>query len=222
VTRAILLLTLFGLIGCPSACKANRTDPAAARVESTPGQAVKPDAARPLSNHNARDQGECEPTRDCGTAERTACGCGSEPTRDTRIQEGTDPATGQPVQIVGAKLAGAPPVTVERLLAEPEVFAGKTVRLEGDISAMCHHKRRWFAVQDPGDRSGRYVRVLAAPAFLVPPHSIGKKARTEGMVEVIEVPAKTRQHLAREHDLGPAQDEPQKQVVLRASGAEII
>jgi len=107
-------------------------------------------------------------------------------------------------------------------LAEPEIFAGKTVRLEGDISAMCHHKRRWFAVQDPGDRSGQYVRVLAAPAFLVPPHAIGKKARTEGTVEVIEVPAQTRQHLASEHDLEPARNEPQKQVVLRASGAEII
>ena len=222
MTRATLLLTLFALIGCPAACKANRADSATARVESTATQAVEPGATKPVGKQNAPAEAKCESRRDCGAAEQAACECGSEPTRDSRIQEGTDPATGQPVQIVGAKLAGAPAVTVERLLAEPDEYAGKTVRLEGDVSAMCHHKRRWFAVQDPGDRTGRYVRVLAAPAFLVPPHAIGKKARTEGTVEVIEVPAATRRHLASEHDLGSAQDEPQKQVVLRASGAEII
>jgi hypothetical protein len=126
------------------------------------------------------------------------------------------------MQVVGAKLSGAAPVSVRELLDNPDAFAGKRVRLEGDVAAMCHHKRRWFAVQDPGDRSGQFVRVMAAPAFLVPPESIGKKARAEGTVEVIELPAATQQHLAREHDLGRERAEPQKRVVLRATGAEII
>jgi hypothetical protein len=165
--------------------------------------------------------GECGDQVGCGAPKAEGCGCGSDPAADILVRQTTDPATGKPIQAVGAKLSGAAPVTVRALLGNPGAFAGKTVRVEGDISAMCH-RRRWFAVQDPGDRSGSFVRVLAAPAFLVPPASNGKKARAEGTVEVIEVPSDTREHLARDHGLGDTQGAPQRSVVLRATGAEII
>jgi hypothetical protein len=113
-----------------------------------------------------------------------------------------DPATGATVTTVGAKLGAAAPVKVGDLLARPREFAGKQVRVEGNVSAMCQHRRAWFAVASE-DRSGNAVRVFAAPSFLVPPGSIGKKARTEGTVEVAEVGGSVR-------------------VMLRASGAEFM
>lgn len=109
-----------------------------------------------------------------------------------------DPATGAMVTLVGAKLNSVPVTPVADLLARPQAFAGKTVRLEGNVTAMCSHRRAWFAIQSE-DRSGASVRVWAAPAFLVPAGSIGKKARTEGLVEVT-----------------------QNGVVLHATGAELL
>ncbi len=128
-----------------------------------------------------------------------------------------DPQTGATVLATGDKLAGAQAVSVAELLANPEAFAGKTVRLEGNVSAMCTHRRAWFSVQSD-DRSGGYVRIIAAPKFLVPEGSIGKRARTEGVVEIVEVPKEQAEHYAAEHQLPPQFKAP----VLRATGAEFI
>jgi len=208
VIRPLQSLVLLALSSALFGCEAGNSSRSTTTAETRPAQRVAPAS---VENEEA-----------CGAAKHEGCGCGSEPAQDVAVGVGTDPATGRAMQVVGAKLAGASPVTVRELLSNPDAFAGKRVHLEGDVTAMCHHKRAWFAIQDPGDRSGQFVRILAAPAFLVPPQSIGKKARAEGTVEIIELPAATQQHLAREHDLGPTSAEPQKRVVLRATGAEII
>lgn len=120
--------------------------------------------------------------------------------------------------VVGSPLQGAKRVSVDELVSNPKPYVGKPIRVEGKVAAMCHHRRAWFAVQEPAGR-GKYVRVIAAPAFLVPPQSIGKTARTEGVVEWIELPAAMARHYEQEHRLGPA---PARQVVIRATGAELI
>ncbi len=134
-----------------------------------------------------------------------------------------DPTTGATVTQSGAKLAGAALVKVADLLAKPTEYAGKTVRLEGNVSSMCFHRRDWFSLQDEGAK-GVFVRVVTAPAFLVPEGSIGKKARAEGVVEVVEVPAATAKHYAEGHQLGDGKDVqgPVKSVVIKAVGAEFI
>lgn len=137
----------------------------------------------------------------------------------------TDPATGTSLVAVGSKLLGGDTVKVADLLARPDDFVGKTVRLEGNVSAMCHHRRGWFAVIDDGDRSGTVVRVVTAPAFLVPQDAIGKKVRTEGTVEVVEVAADTARHFANDHQVGNADEigaAPVKSIVVRAMGAEFM
>jgi hypothetical protein len=159
----------------------------------------------------------------CGAAEPGGCGACGEATAGVsdRIERAVDPQTGAELQRVGAALQGATPVSVQQLLDQPEAYAGKTVRVEGDVAAMCHHRRAWFAVQQAGDREGRTVRIFAAPAFLVPPGSIGRKARAEGTVELVEVPAAAQAHLAAEHGL--AEPRPAtRTVVVRATGAEFI
>lgn len=165
--------------------------------------------------------------KECGSAEKEGCAGehGTEPIAHPNETTTKDPATGASVTVVGAALAGTEVVRVKDLLEKPEAYAGKTVRLEGNVSAMCTHRRGWFAVVDDGDRTGAVVRVLTAPAFLVPDGSIGRKARTEGTVEVQEVPAAAARHYAQDHKVGdgPAEGAATiKQVVVRANGAEFL
>jgi hypothetical protein len=125
---------------------------------------------------------------------------------------------------VGEPLGSAQQVTVQHLIDNAERLAGTTVRIEGNVSAMCQHRRGWFAVQDRGDRSGQYVRVMAAPRFLVPQGAVGRRATTEGVVEFVTVPAAAARHFAEDYALGDA-DEVRgdtRAVVLRATGAEFL
>jgi hypothetical protein len=135
-----------------------------------------------------------------------------------------DPATGATMTTAGQKLSGAKTVTVKELVENPDAFSGKTVRVEGNVNAMCHHRRGWFSVQDEGERGRIVVRVITTPAFLVPAGSIGKKARAEGKVEVIEVPESEAKHFATGHGIGEADEVrgPVKNVIVRATGAEFI
>ena len=139
-----------------------------------------------------------------------ACGGqpGAAPARD-EVRTVADPGTGEAVTLVGAKVGGAEVVKTADLLASPRDYVGKLVRLEGNVSAMCEHRRAWFAVQ-ADDRSGRAVRVVAAPAFLVPAGSVGKRVRTEGVVELGAQQSGSR---------GGTEDG--NRVLLRATGAEL-
>jgi len=169
--------------------------------------------------------GDC-PAQHGEGGEKCTCARDTTPLEDTKITSKVDPASGQTVTAAGSRLSGAELVKVVDLMARPDEFAGKTVRLEGDVPAMCVHQRTWFGIQDPGNKSGVFLRVLTAPAFLVPEGSIGKKARTEGTVEIIEVDAAAAQHFARTHGLGDPEaikgEGKIKSVVLRATGAEFL
>ena len=132
-------------------------------------------------------------------------------------------AQGRQVTHTGRDFSAVETVSVAELLASPDKYAGKSVKVAGDVSAMCGHKRAWFALT-ADDQSGRSLRVLTNPVFLVPAGSIGKTAIAEGTVEVITVAADHARHIADEHKLGDPAEIKQdvKQVVLRASGADFI
>jgi hypothetical protein len=181
-------------------------------AQETPAAAAPAIAAKPLAVKAPAPQ-------DCGgeaPADMAAA--------DRQVRT-VDPVSGATVTAVGSKLAAVPVVKVADVLARPEEWAGKTIRLEGNVTAMCTHRRAWFALQSE-DKSGAYVRVLTAPSFLVPEGSLGKKARTEGVLEVTEVSAETATHYAQEHQLAQpgaaAADAPQRTIVLKAAGAEFI
>ena len=121
----------------------------------------------------------------------------------------------------GQEFSGAPVVEISALLKDPATYKGKTVRISGDVIAMCHHKRDWFALV-PGDAKQGNVRVLTGPVFKVPEDAIGKKASAEGTVDVVEIAERVAKHFAETHKLGDANaiSGPVQQVVVRATGAE--
>jgi hypothetical protein len=79
-------------------------------------------------------------------------------------------------------------------------------------------------LQHPGNDQGANIRVVTAPAFLVPRGSTGRHARAEGTVELVDVPAEAARHYSRDHRLrDPGNPETAHRApVLRASGAEFF
>ncbi len=134
-----------------------------------------------------------------------------------------EPAPAPPANketLVGAALTDAPLIKVADLLGDPGKHEGKLVALEGNVAAMCHHRKLWFSVVD--DDSGRQVRVITHPAFLTPDGAIGRKVRVEGVVEKIEIPAARARHIAKEHgtsDPEKIKGEVHHEGILRAKGA---
>ncbi|PIE64552.1 MAG: hypothetical protein CSA24_03040 [Deltaproteobacteria bacterium] len=222
------------------ACDKAATSPEAGRpaVVAAPAEAAasvtKPDAVKAgepgvgaLGDDHAG--GGCD--GDCGGKEHPKGGAhvegGCDDPKGTQLDNDNartiTRADGVKVTHVGDDFGQAEVVKVSELIANPDAYAGKTVAVTGDVSAMCGHKRSWFAVAAE-DKSGNYVRVKTTPVFLVPAGSIGKSAKAEGKVEVVEVEAKHARHIAEEHKLGDpsAIKGNVKQVVIRATGAEFM
>jgi hypothetical protein len=198
VLLAITLAACHGSAVSPSAATSTA---AATPVAVPPAPAVFPVGTHARCGEHDGDDG-CGEMMARGAPD--ACAGASQPIAFPETTAATD-ASGKPVTRAGAKLTGVPVVAVTDLLAHPDSFAGKTVRLEGNVSAMCQHRRAWFAVQGEG-RPGATVQVIAAPAFLVPGNAVGMRARTEGQVEVVATTA------------GPQA----KALVVRATGAEFL
>lgn len=110
--------------------------------------------------------------------------------------------SGQKVLHLGQELQGANLASVPEVLEHPDRYLGQRIALEGNVGAMCEKRRRWFALIDAD--TGKYLRLFTVPVFLVPPGSIGKSFRAEGVVEWMEVPAANIRQIAKEHHLGDA------------------
>ncbi len=108
------------------------------------------------------------------------------------------------------------------LLADPERFSGRTVRVRGSIKGFCVHARAWYAIDVPGG-SPPYIRVLALPAFRVPEGAMGAEVLTQGTVELVTLPASRVRHFEEHHQLGSGDDPPGTaevtRVAIRATGA---
>ena len=124
---------------------------------------------------------------------------------------------------VGEPFGKVETVKIADLLADPQAYAGKTVRLEGSVASYCHHQRGWFAL---ADAEGANVRLITAPNFKVPASIDAVPGAGEGVVEVIEVAEADAKHYASDHGLAEGEDAeivgPQTQVVIRASAAEFV
>jgi hypothetical protein len=109
--------------------------------------------------------------------------------------------------------------TVAALLANPESYLGKTVRVDGIVKAVCTEMGCWMELAD--SESGEALQFKVDDGVIVFPVSAkGKRASAEGVFEKV-VPG------ADEHEMGAntesARHEAQKAIVYRvkATGAVV-
>lgn len=100
----------------------------------------------------------------------------------------------------GADLALPTSTSIEALRADPEGYAGKTVRIAGTITEVCPKAGCWMKI---ADRDGAEVTLKVRDGVMVFPMSAqGKRAIAEGTVRKIELSEKQAraylEHLAEE------------------------
>jgi hypothetical protein len=82
----------------------------------------------------------------------------------------------------GVSLSDATPIA--SILGDPEAFRGKTVRVEGTVTAVCAHEGCWMALSADGRSDGPTVRLKVDDGVIVfPVTAKGHKAVAEGVIE---------------------------------------
>ena len=130
------------------------------------------------------------------------------------------------IQIIGKEPSLAEVTSIARLMADPEAFAGKTVRVEGKVLDVCPKKGCWM---DLG-ADGTAVKIKVEDDVLVfPRDSKGGTATAEGVVEVQEMSKEQftgwMRHLAEEQgkpfDAASVGGGPYRVVQIRGFGARV-
>jgi hypothetical protein len=128
---------------------------------------------------------------------------------------------------VGAPVDVAAPTSIADILARPADFAGKTVRVEGEVRGVCTRMGCWM---DIGDEKGARIRVKVEDGVLVfPSDAVGKPAVAQGAVTVEEMTREQyvswQKHMAE--DAGEPFDEakvgagPFTMVQIAGTGADV-
>lgn len=104
-------------------------------------------------------------------------------------------------QVYGSRAAAAEQVATLELLNNPEKYVGKTVRVEGRISAVCPRRGCWIDIVGEGDsRSLRFK--VDDDVIVFPLETQGKSVVAEGVFVKRELPheeaVRYAQHLAEE------------------------
>ena len=131
----------------------------------------------------------------------------------------------------GAGVTLAETTSIAKILADPDAYVGKTVRIEGRVLEVCPKKGCWMELsEDPEGKRPARLRVKVEDDVIVfPVTAEGKLAVAEGVVEAIPM---TREqytgwlaHLAEERGekLDPATvgEGPFRILQIRGTGARI-
>ena len=89
-----------------------------------------------------------------------------------------------PGKVYGDGVSAASAVAVQALLDHPDSYVGKTVRVDGTVSAVCQSMGCWLEIGDPS--IGRGIRFKVKDGVVVfPKDAAGRKAAAEGVFEQI-------------------------------------
>jgi hypothetical protein len=117
---------------------------------------------------------------------------------------------------------------IARILADPEAYVGKTVRIEGKVLDVCPMKGCWMELSQEGDGSSLRVKVDDG-VIVFPMTAKGKLAVAEGVLEAIPMTRESyvgwMEHLAEERgqtfDAASVGDGPFRILQLKGTGARI-
>lgn len=126
----------------------------------------------------------------------------------------------------GVGLAAVTPAA--RIAAAPDDFAGRTVRVEGEVREVCAMAGCWLSIVAGEGEAPLLVKVEDG-AIVFPLSARGQRAAAQGEVEVHEMTreqyAAWRAHLAEERgeafDPATVGEGPYRQVQVKATGAEL-
>ena len=130
----------------------------------------------------------------------------------------------------GAGVGLAETTSIEAIVADPEAYAGKRVRVEGKVAAVCPLRGCWMELAAGED--GPVVRIKVDDGVIVfPADAAGRPAAAEGVVRVVELSRDEYlgwlAHLAEERgqefdpEAAGVGDGPFKLIQIHATGAEI-
>ena len=126
----------------------------------------------------------------------------------------------------GVKVAEATPIS--KILADPDAYVGKTVRIEGKVLDVCPMKGCWMELAGEDGKQSLKVKVDDG-VIVFPVTSKGKLAVAEGTVEAIpmtkEQYVRWLEHLAEERgekfDAASVGEGPFRILQLKGTGATI-
>ena len=131
-------------------------------------------------------------------------------------------------KVYGAGVKLDETVKISTLLAQPDLYLGKTVRVEGTITEVCAMKGCWMELAE-GPQAKLRVKV-EDDVIAFPISARGKIGIAEGVLEAIPMTRESylewQQHLAEERgqtfDPSTVGDGPYRVLQVQATGAKIL
>ncbi|WP_373047228.1 DUF4920 domain-containing protein [Vulgatibacter sp.] len=139
------------------------------------------------------------------------------PAREAKPSESVKKA-----ETFGAPITAGETLPLEKILASPDAFAGKQVRITGQVRSACTKKGCWMELATP-EGQGPGCRVTFKDyGFFVPKDSAGAQARLEGVVQVKTLAKAEVDHLEAEGGrFAKAADGTAKEIRIVATGVEL-
>jgi hypothetical protein len=103
-------------------------------------------------------------------------------------------------QTFGAGVSLTEGTPLARVISRPSEFEGKTVRVEGTVTAVCGHKGCWMAFAPDDASSNRSLLVKVDDDVIVFPISAkGRRASAQGVIQRVGSGDHEAQEAAAEH-----------------------
>lgn len=117
------------------------------------------------------------------------------------------------------------PTDLATVLAAPEKFEGKNLRIVGRVAEVCQPKGCWIQLADDADRRLQVKFTCPIDGRLIPLEAVGKPVMVEGQLKIKMLDEAEARHYAE--DAGKPKSEiekikgPQKQVSLASPSARL-
>lgn len=97
-------------------------------------------------------------------------------------------------------------IEVGEVLANPDTYDGKFLRISGVVTEVCKPKGCWLRMSGTGDAKNVFVKFhCPIGGRLIPMEAVGLPVVVEGKVQMTKVDEDERRHMAEDAGLSPAE-----------------